>query len=386
MSKKTDSQRRLRLWSRGNSQCPICLANFTRTQVASGKKVTLEHAPPEALGGRVVCLTCNHCNNRASRLDHLTTIAERAKHDHVSGRGTKVEVDFFGGGIVSGYVRPKDDEVAARLAEQPVPTSIRQLHGGVMQLPRLPVGPGLDVNKGLRFRIRRPNPHKVAVSRLRSAYLLLFSLLGNEGYRYAKSGALRPIREQIMNPDEVRIKGCLGGDVTGLDSPVDPVIMLNYGCDPSFWAVKIGDKCVFLPCGGPIKRFRQLTREPIALSVRHDRSAFWASRQFRNESVLSFGLNMESDVNDIDFLGGRFEVQTDQGNLWEWIIVDHQGNEVISLPFRPKGVEQEGDTGGVIMMLGKDEFMGRKDRRMFAAVSPRKLLSLTVDLKDGKKE
>ncbi len=95
---------------------------------------------------------------------------------------------------------------------------------------------------------------------------------------------------------------------------------------------------------------------------------------------------MESDVNDIDFVGGRFEVQTDQGNLWEWIVVDYQGNEVISLPFRPKGVEQEEDMGGVIMMLGKDEFMGRKDRRLFAAVSPKKLLSLTVDLKDGKKE
>ena len=177
MSKKTDRERRLRLFRRGNTQCPICLTTFTNPQVITGKMVTLEHAPPEALGGKVVCLTCADCNNRASRIDHLAKIAEKARSDHVSGRGTKVEVDFFGSGIISGYVRQRDDEMAARLATQPVPTSISQLRGGVMRLPSLPVSSRLDVNKGIRFRIRQANPHKVAVSWLRSAYLLLFSLL-----------------------------------------------------------------------------------------------------------------------------------------------------------------------------------------------------------------
>ena len=348
--------------------------------------VTLEHAPPEALGGKVVCLTCTDCNNRASRIDHLAKIAARARDDHVSGRGTRVEVDFFGGGIVSGYVRPKDHEMASRLAKQSVPTSIRQLRGGVMRLPSLPMGPNLDPNKGIQFRIRRPNPHKVAVSWLRSAYLLLFSLLGSAGYRYASSAALRPVREQIMDPDIVLISGCLSGDISGISFPVDPVIMLNYAHRPCFWVIIMGDRCVFLPCGGPIERFRELTRNPIDLSVTGNRVAFWATTQFRNECVLSLGIKTESRVDDIDFIGGRLEVQTHQGGVWEWIIVDCQTNEVIALPFRAKGEEQEGDSGGVLMMLGENEYMGTKDRQSFTAASPKRLLSLTVDLKSGEHE
>ena len=255
-----------------------------------------------------------------------------------------------------------------------------------MQLPSLPVGSKMDVNKGIRFRIRQANPHKVAVSWLRSAYLLLFSLLGSAGYRYAKSAALRPIREQIMDPDNIRIKGCLSGSITGIDFPVDPVIMLNYASEPSFWAVKMGDRCMFLPCGGPMERLLLLTRNPIDLSISGSRIALWTSTQFRNECVLNLGLKAQTDINDTDFIGGRLEVQTHQGSVLEWIIVDCQADEVIALPLRFKGEKSEEGTAGIMMMLGKNEYMGQKDRHSFAVASPKKLLSVTVDLKNGKHE
>ena len=379
MSKKTDRQRRLRLFDRGNTQCPVCLTTFTKKQVAFGKKVTLEHVPPKALGGKVICLTCVKCNNSASRLDYAANLAEKVKDDYLSGRGARVEVDFFGGGIRSGYIRPEDDLTATRFAQQPLPTSIRQLRGGVMKLPSLPIGPDLDVKKGIRFRIKRPNPHHVAVSWLRSAYLLVFSLFGREGYRFAKSPALRPVREQILNPDEIRIKDNLSGEISGVDFPVDPLIMLNYAHKPPFWVVKIGNKCVFLPCGGSIERFVRLTRKPIDMSVKIDRAGYWASRQFRNESVLSFAIDSKTDVSDVDFVGGLLEIQTREGAVWEWMIVDYQANEIVALPFRPKGQKQDENVGGVLMMLGRDEFLRRKDRSKFAAASPAKLLSLTVE-------
>ena len=378
MSKKTDRKLRLKLLRLGNNRCPICLTPFTKMQVEYGKKVTLEHAPPEALGGKVVCLTCADCNNSASRIDHAAKMAQKARDDHVSGRGTWVEVDFFGAGITSGYLRPMNDEMAARLAKQPVPTSINQLRGGVMKIPARRLGPELDEKKGIRFRIKRPESHHVAVSWLRSAYLLVFSLLGQEGYRYAQSPALQPIREQIMNPDEVRIKGALGGKVSGVDFPVGPVILLNPGHELPCWAVKMGDKSVLLPCGGSTDRFRQLTRPTIDVSVKNDRMGLWASRQFRNESVMSFAINREADGDDIDFIGGRLEIQTESGDVWEWIIVDSQSNHVMALPLRAKGDEQDGSLG-VMMMLDKDQYLGRTDRSKFAVANPSKLLSLTVD-------
>src|SRR5581483_11566139 len=44
----------------GRYLCPLCLKWF-----ASVEDVSLEHAPPESVGGREVALTCKPCNNTA---------------------------------------------------------------------------------------------------------------------------------------------------------------------------------------------------------------------------------------------------------------------------------------------------------------------------------
>lgn len=326
----------------------------------------------------MVCLTCADCNNRASRLDNLAKMAEKARDDHLSGRGTRVEVDFFGAGIVSGYVRPKDEEMAARLARQPVPKSINELRGGVMPLRSLPVGRELDPKKGIRFRIRQPNPHRVAVSWLRSAYLLVFALLGREGYRYVNSQALRPIREQIMNPNDVRISGCLNGDCSGINFPVDPVIMLNYSHKPPFWVVKFGPKSVLLPCGGAMDRFSQLTQRRVETSLEINQMGLWARTLFGNAPVVTFAMNHETGVTGLEFVGGLLEILTKEGDVWEWIIVDCQESEIVALPLRSKRARQGEDGAGVMMMLGQDEFIHCSDRSVFRRASPAKLRSLTV--------
>ena len=248
-----------------------------------------------------------------------------------------------------------------------------------MKLPPLPLGPDLDAKRGLRFRIRTPNPHKVAVIWLRSAYFLVFSLLGREGHRYARSPALREIREQIMNPDVIRVRNALSSEFSGLDFPIDPVIMLFHAHEPAFWAVKMGSRTAVLPCGGSPERFRQLTQEPIDISMVPDRVAYWASRQFRNESVLSFSVNREDPFKDLDLIGGRFEVETKEGGLWEWMIVDDQEGQVVALPLGPKGSEPDREGTAVMMMIGADEYRGRKDRSKFSSASPTKVLSLTLD-------
>ena len=374
MRKKTDRERRLNLFHMGNTKCPICLIPFSEAQVTSGKDVTLEHAPPKTLGGKIVCLTCADCNNKASRLDKLAMMDKKARDDHSSGRGTRVEMDFFGWGITSGYVRQKDDAAATKFAEQPVPTSINELPGGsTMRLPYLPISPDTDVTdtdvrKGIHFRIRTPNPHKVSVSWLRSAYLLLFALLGSEGYRYAKSGALGPIRKQILNPDKVTIKGCLSMSFSDLELPVDPLIMMNHGQEPAFWIVIMGDRCVSLPLGGPIERFRELTREPLKLSLSFDQLAYWASVRFVNHYATTIHFESEQDFRGVDFVGGLVDVKTADNTVWEWIVVDHQLDDVIILPFRRKGDEQP---SGVQLITGDEaKYMNRTDRGSLQAAVP----------------
>ena len=66
MSRTTLHDKRLKFFRHGNTHCPICLVQFTEEDVGTGRGVTLEHAPPKALGSREVCLTCEPCNSRAS--------------------------------------------------------------------------------------------------------------------------------------------------------------------------------------------------------------------------------------------------------------------------------------------------------------------------------
>ena len=42
---------------------------------------------------------------------------------------------------------------------------------------------------------------------LKSAYLMVFSLIGANGYKFAENIGLRPVREQTMNPEKKILKG-----------------------------------------------------------------------------------------------------------------------------------------------------------------------------------
>ena len=78
MSRKTGRSKRLRLYDRGNTACPICLTAFTRDQASSGRTVTLEHVPIKALGGKARCLTCRNCNAETGRgIDQAAAMGAR---------------------------------------------------------------------------------------------------------------------------------------------------------------------------------------------------------------------------------------------------------------------------------------------------------------------
>ena len=158
---------RLRLFHSGNTKCPICLSEFTRSDVVAGK-MTLEHAPPESLKGSALCLTCSQCNNKAGGWEQHAILAKRAREEWSSGRGTRVEIDFFGNKKSSRYI-PGDSNAA-------FPTRVKQLKNGSIKIGALPLKERLDIKKGIRFRIPISS-HYESVSMIKSAYLMVFSLV-----------------------------------------------------------------------------------------------------------------------------------------------------------------------------------------------------------------
>ena len=226
MSRTSRRNQRLRLYDLGNVRCPICLTPFERAAVEDGREVTLEHVPPRGLGTSSIamCLTCAPCNNAAGEgVDHAAASWARS-----TTRSTKVRVDFPGAPPLTGYWTLGDN-------------------GGLVVRGRPGVEPQLTADVKFQISFQLPKLRLAVVSHLKSAYLSVFSLLGQHGYRYAESKALLPVRQQIMNPGEEVIQehfACKAGDWTLKGN----AIIMNR--EQQHWAVKVGDCVVLLPRGG----------------------------------------------------------------------------------------------------------------------------------------
>ena len=248
MSRKTGRSKRLRLYDRGNTACPICLTGFTRDQASSGRTVTLEHVPIKALGGQARCLTCRNCNAEAGRgVDQAAAMGARDRFG--------VTVDILG----------KRD------------TFMLSLDGKALTPPFAGYSKqdwrNLENSESRTFNmsIKIPDGKAVAASSLKSAYLAMFSLLGPPGgYSYVRGDALTPIRQRIME----RLKdGAIGEYV--IKEPDDvPFKAIMLVSEPlSCWVLKIAGHLAVLPLSGdsrisqPLRELQRLGGgQPLAIS------------------------------------------------------------------------------------------------------------------------
>ena len=347
MSKKTGRRRRLRFFDRGNTRCPICLTSFTRDAVAQGQNVTLEHAPPKTLGGSEMCLTCTTCNSSAGgKLDQAAAMMNRAMVDRTAGRGTKVELDVCGTKQTT-YFSPEgtmDAESVGRRTSDPAVMQMRdrlrdRLRGQKIVLwAEMKRGPDSDwdVNKGITITIKQPPPNHVAVSWLRSAYLLVFSLLGQGGYRYAESEAIRPIREQIMKPDD-ELAPCLLLDLSPLygllPSSSKDIIILNNRHQPFCWIVKIDSMGVLLPHGGTAEHYREVVELPDQIKI-VGRLRWWRPEKSGEKPSFELSLREDSGQVDKDLFGSELTVSVGEREQ-RCIVVNQQGLICTFIPFGP---------------------------------------------------
>ena len=105
------------------------------------------------------------------------------------------------------------------------------------------------------FTLRQTEPwlDAVLLGLLKSAYLMVFSLLGATGYRYAQGEAVTSIREQLLSPEKELFRPLVAfTDTANTEHAV--LLWTEYQC----WAVKIRTDLVILPPGGSIDRYRRL--------------------------------------------------------------------------------------------------------------------------------
>ena len=345
---------RKRLFEAGNNRCPICLSEFDRSDVVAGSEVTLEHAPPKSLGGFPICLTCKSCNNKASLIDRHASSSVKARNAWARGHGAPIEVDLFG--HKRSYRFIPDDSNA------PFPARKHQFRNGTIRLGPRPQKELLDVNKGISFKIPQRDDFE-SVSMIKSAYLMVFSLMGVNGYKFAGNIGLQPVREQVMNPEKRILQGGFIGkmrfdseDYRNLERPV--VFMCRTESRP-FWIVPMwDDNVVFLSCGAtePIDK---LVMNPKEATIPSGSLVGWVSRRFSSSAAIGGTVTDEADDSRSSLagsVGGPFP--TSKGG-WLFVTVFHQTGDYVALPFCPEDSLPAPDAINVVDMLSQQEVDGR---------------------------
>ena len=305
-------------------------------EVRAGVTVSLEHVPPKAVGGSVMCLTCTRCNAHAGgTADQALAMMDR----EMSGGGAKVKLNVFGTEHTT-YSLPDDDALQQRIAK----LSVRNLGVTNLQkeveaegrklvfLTEITRGPTWDPSAGISAIPLRPRWDEVAVSWLRSAYLMVFSLLGKGGYRYAESEAVRPIREQLIDPEE-DLEPCSLWDFSSLSMSKNLIIMKRRE-SPSCWVVKVDKIGVMLPRGGVSGRLKEVMEMPDQVTIKRRNLLAWKPVKFGRQ--FSLELVLRDDYKDAgkDLFGRELWIPAGEHDR-RFVVANQEGLTSTFLPINP---------------------------------------------------
>lgn len=173
--------------------CPLCHEVFPRNKWSG---LTLEHVPPESVGGKGIAITCAPCNhNSGSKLDsHL--VHEQGFLDFMEGIPyASVDVRYS----VNELAYPLTGRLSFGpsgewlLVGDPKRTNPTYLEDTIASLKKR------ERNGRINFRFKGHNQRRARLSLLRAAYLWGFASLG---YIFLFNNHLENVRQQITNPLE----------------------------------------------------------------------------------------------------------------------------------------------------------------------------------------
>lgn len=208
MAKMSNKERRLSIFRYGSKAiakylnddsslyyCPICSLGYPESSAITGDDLTLEHIPPESIGGKPILLTCRNCNSLAGHTIDVS-IASKKKFEEFEN-------------IVFGQEKGIISFVTLSLGELHVATSIHKENSFDIRPIEKANSPSIidrykkhlmNHSNDLQFKVsisHKYDSRLFKLSHLKSAFLIVFSWLG---YRYAFDSRLDVVRQQIQEP------------------------------------------------------------------------------------------------------------------------------------------------------------------------------------------
>ena len=190
---------------KGYYVCPLCKKTFNLQELGDkvGSVLTLEDVPPKSLGGSPILVTCKECNSKCGHdidnwLLHELELQYGDK-DRLFENSDAV-LDSHGKKIYT-KVRIEEDKTICfdiRSKTNP-PNAVDEFVNSVKS-----DGENYSIQVKLHVKQEKRNVQAARIAVLKSAYLYAFRKLG---YYYILNDSLKPVREQILNPNNDILHG-----------------------------------------------------------------------------------------------------------------------------------------------------------------------------------
>jgi hypothetical protein len=236
--------------------CPICREPFTVEALDDGR-LSVEHVPPQSVGGRELLLTCTACNNTGgtkldaaakTKEDVRLAMAGRAHRPH------RIKATICGI-TVNGQLHAKDGSYSLT-----IPKEINK-PGTKESLERLArAGTSLTVEH------ERYSELGANISWLRAGYLALVAM---QGYKIVLDPAMDIVRTQIRECDERRMLTFVAIAQEDVPLTIRRVFRVLSPAWHRGWTVQFGRYLVNLPSLGDMTFYERLATNGLSAKVQH---------------------------------------------------------------------------------------------------------------------
>lgn len=244
------AQERPGMYEQPTYPCPICLSPFT-AEALKDNRLSVEHVPPESVGGRELLLTCTTCNNSAgTKLDADAKTQEDVEAAMAGKNGPPHRIMATIGGIrINGELHTSDGRYSLRIPHKVNSPTTRNA------LPEI-----AHAGAQLAVEYKRYSKLGANISWLRSGYLALFAV---NGYKLALDPAMEIVRRQILECDERKMVTFIS--VAQLEIPLTERRILRVVA-PEWhrgWAVQFGRYFVQFPSPGDTTFYERLAASGV---------------------------------------------------------------------------------------------------------------------------
>ena len=236
--------------------CPICREPFPIEALDDGR-LSVEHVPPQSVGGRELLLTCTACNNTAgtkldaavkTREDVRLAMAGRADRPHRI-KATIGEI------TVNGQLHVKDGSYSLTIPKKLNRPGVSE---ALQRLAR--------AGASLTLEHERYSELGARISWLRAGYLALVAM---QGYRIVLDGAMDIVRKQIRECDERRMLTFVADAQEDFPLTTRRVLRVINPAWHRGWTVQFGPYLVNLPFLGDMTFYERLAKNGLRPTVQH---------------------------------------------------------------------------------------------------------------------